>query len=448
MCPETMNSTKTNTNRIAAFRSLFLFGIWLALAVVWHQSSANDNDLVIEVEADQTLSGIVLDHLKSERFLAAIADYNNVEDSHAALPVSSQVRIPQPYLPLADFGEIVYLKGNVSHQQGNRLVNPPVQGGQVFEGDIFTTGTNGFVSIQFRGGARASVQPASRMSVSLIDCIDASACKIGLVASQGEILSDIEKPADDVAPITYTIDTPFLSATVRGTRFYASANGETSRLGVTRGAVGASADSAGFDLAQGQGLLAGEGLAPAEVELLSAPLHTITEDDRLISREDNFYWRQLEQAQAYKVIVATDEALSQQYSVTETILPRWVPEVQPGEYFVSVSGLDQNGFAGLPAKRKIRFASVDDENPPALSVEKQGSTLRIKPLAEINEPVQLLLANSLDVDAPYEHRILQNLSDSIELDLDADLDWLIRARRVLGQFSVSSYTDSYFFSGN
>ncbi len=443
-----MNSTKTIYDKRSGYRAFFLIAIGIVLGIVWHQSVARDDDLVIPVEAGQTLSEIVKAHLKSERFLVAIAAYNDIEDSYAPLPAGDDIRIPLPYLPMADFGEIVYLKGNVSHQQGNRLVNPPVRGGQVFEGDIFSTGTDGFVSIQFRGGARASVQPSSRMMVGVIDCLDISACRIGLTAAEGEIFSDIEKPANDAAPITYTVDTPFLSATVRGTQFYASADGQTSRLGVTRGAVGAAANAAQFDLDQGQGLLAGEGIAPAAVELLDPPMHTIDEDGRLISREDNFYWQQLADAEAYQVIVASDEAMSQQFSVSRTILPRWFPEALPGDYFVAIAGLDENGFAGLPAKRRIRYASVDDETAPSLAVEKQGSTLRITPLADIAEPVQLLLANSLDVDAPFEHRILQNLSEVIELELDADLDWLIRARRVLGPNSVSSYTDSYFFSSN
>jgi hypothetical protein len=443
-----MNLTKTKYDKRPGYRALALVGLWIALAVVWHQSNAENDDLVVSVESDQSLSQIVIEHLKSERFLVAIASYNNIEDSYAALPAGSQVRIPQPYLPLADFGEIVYLKGNVSHQQGNRLVNPPVAGSQVFAGDIFSTGADGFVSIQFRGGARASVQPSSRMVVGLIDCLDINACKIGLKAAEGEILSDIAKPADDALPITYTIETPFLSATVRGTRFYASSDAKESRLGVTRGAVGAAASDAEFDLNQGQGLLAGEGVVPAAVELLDPPIHTIDQDDRLISPEDNFYWQQMADAQGYQVIVASDEALSQQYSVTETLLPRWFPKASPGDYYVAISGLDDNGFAGLPARRKIRYASVDDETAPSLAVEKQGDTLRITPLVDIAEPVQILLANSLSVDAPFEHRTVQSLGDGIELELDADLDWLIRARRLLGPYSVSAYTDSYFFSSN
>ena len=197
-----------------------------------------DADRYVVVEEAQSLQQIVERELQSARFAKQIANYNGIKSVTSIVPVDTTIQIPKPYLSKRDFGQVVFTKGDVVHTQESLVVNPPARGAYVHEGDVFTTGEDGFISLKFMSGSVVNVQPESRVSIEDIDCADIkTSCVIALNAHEGEIESQITPRPAGQPPVKFTVSTPFLSAAVRGTAFYVNVNEGADRIGVTHGLV-------------------------------------------------------------------------------------------------------------------------------------------------------------------------------------------------------------------
>ena len=235
----------------------------IAMAALFSVETANtaSDDLVVEISEAQTVKQVVENELNSSRFADQIAAYNGIESISTILPAGASLQIPRPYFDGSNFGRVAFVKGSVVHTQRDLVVNPPSKGSMVFRGDIFTTGPDGFISLNFNSGASINLQPDSRVSVVNLDCIDETVkCVIALNADRGEIQSDITPRPDGQPPVQFSVDTPFLSAAVRGTAFYVNVEEGADRIGVTQGSVAAAAGNADNELARGEGLLAAAGV--------------------------------------------------------------------------------------------------------------------------------------------------------------------------------------------
>lgn len=403
-----------------------------------------ENDHAVVVSESQTLQQIVEHELQSSRYAKQIATYNGYDADTSVVPIGATIKIPKPYLQQRDFGQVVFAKGDVVHAQQNLVVNPPAKGAQVFKGDTFSTGEDGFVSLKFSSGSVVNVQPQSRVSVKDIACADETvSCLIALNAEQGEIESSVTPRPEGQPPVEFTVTTPFLSAAVRGTAFYVNVEEGADRIGVTHGLVATDVNGSANELPKGKGLLAEASVEPELVDLLEAPEIMLSESAAIYSSEDTIRWRAMQAAQRYRLTIAQDDALTSPLLVDdlqETKLLLAEP-LTPGQYFLSVAGIDSKKFLGLPATMQFNIAEIVDEENVDLQVTRVNGTVNVAPI-EYNGTVELVISNDLN-DPTELQRITGTLTDGLSLELSESQDWVIRARKVISPTSVSVYSDHY-----
>lgn len=418
-----------------------------ALSVA-ENSDQSQEDLVVIVRAAQTVEQVLTEELKSTRFARQIAEFNNIASATTVLPVGTTLSIPRPYLDSLDFGRIAYVKGDVTHKQTELVVNPPPKGAQVFDGDIIQTGVDGFVSLSFKSGARVHVQPESRVVITNIDCLsDDGKCAISLEATEGQVGSEVTPRPDGQPPIEFSIETPFLTAAVRGTAFYVDLDGDVNRIGVTKGLVATASGDTNNDLPKGKGLSVADGIAPELVDLLTPPALSLTGDRIILSEQDDIAWQLLDGATTYRADIAADESMAEQLvSLTTDALSFDTPTLAPGDYFLAVAGIDNKNFLGLPARRKVAVAEIEAGQAPELSITRQDD-VTVLSVPDNDGPVELLIGNSVNERATST-RILETGSDQLSLNLDPAKDWVFRARKILGSHKVSAYSQYYVYEAS
>ncbi len=414
-------------------------------AVLFGGISASPDHIVI-TRVEQSVEQIVAEELQSTEFARQIATYNGIATIDTMIPAGSTLQIPAPYMQTVDFGRIFFVKGDVTLTKSDLVVNPPGNSTKVHRGDILKTGKDGFVSLRFNSGATINLQPKSQVIVSNIDCAStARACLIKLSATQGQMHSEVEPRPEDAPQVEFSVDTPFMSAAVRGTAFYVDVENSVNRIGVTRGLVDTESAGAQYELPRGKGLSASESTPAAVVTLLSPPEMRASENPVLLSAEDTFNWQPLGGAIAYEAKIATDSNMSEPVVVAEVAGVFYQPELLPGSYHFSVSGIDRQKFAGLPVQQEFSFAEISDAAPPRLDIERHDETVILK-VPGYNGTMQLLIGNSIETD-DYQVRTISDASEAIVLDLPRDQDWVFRARKVVAPLLVSGYSDYYVLNG-
>jgi len=416
----------------------------LALAIPLSLVKADaEKDHVVIVKHPKSVKQVVEDQLLSTRFAKQIATYNGIDSISTILPGGASLQIPQPYMQDRQFGRVVFAKGDVTHSQRRLVVNPPAKGAFVFNGDTFTTGGDGFVSLSFSSGTVVNLQPESRVSIADIECADETVdCVIALNAEKGEVSSQITPRPEGQPAVKFSVKTPFLSAAVRGTAFYVSVEEGADRLGVTEGLVETDVNGTSNDVPLGKGLLAKTGVDPSVVDLLAAPELAVGAEKTIYSSQDKLFWKTLDNAQQYRLAIAQDESMSQPVFVENLDSnSAALPVDAPGIYYVTVAGIDEKMFVGLPATASFSYASIDDQEKLELEIERGGDAVEVAAPSHTGS-VELLIGNSID-DSFSERRIIDDLSGGLSLDLDPEEDWVIQARKILSDTSVSVYSNQY-----
>jgi len=352
----------------------------LAFGIPFTLVNANsEEDHIVIVRQSQSIEQVVEDELQSSRFAKQIATYNGFDSISTILPGGTSLQIPQPYMQGRQFGRVVFAKGDVTHSQSRLVVNPPAKGAFVYNGDTFTTGGDGFVSLSFSSGTVVNLQPESRVSIADIECADETIdCVIALNAEKGEVSSQIEPRTEGQRAVKFSVETPFLSAAVRGTAFYVSVEGDADKLGVTRGLVATDVNGTSNDLPKGKGLLAKAGVAPLVVDLLAPPELAIGTEKIIFSPEDKIHWKAQSNAEQYRLVIARDESMSQPIFVENlTSNSATLPVEAPGNYYVAVAGIDDKKFVGLPASTQFFYASIDDQEKLELQIQRGGDVVDI-----------------------------------------------------------------------
>jgi len=298
--------------------------------------------------------------------------------------------------------------------------------------------------LSFNSGASVNLQPESRVSVVDIDCADAARkCVIALNADKGEVHSEITPGPAGQPAVEFSVDTPFLSAAVRGTAFYVDVDQSANKIGVTRGMVAAESNGTANDLPKGKGMLAVPEEAPVVVDLLTPPELSAQDDENVVfSMEDVVSWNELEGAVKYRVAIANDPSMVNPLLVQEVTDNFVVPAVDSvGEYFTSIVGIDDQGFIGLPLNTSFQYVLIEDADPPELVIQRVGSVAEIS-TPGYDGPVEIQMSNSID-GAVVERHMLDSMSEGVELELSPARDWVFRARKSISETSVSRYGNEY-----
>jgi hypothetical protein len=424
---------------------------WLCLTASFVSVSAvaGTNDHVVVTKKEQTVKAVIQSVLQSTRFADPIASYNGFDSIATVLPLGTTVRIPKPYIEVLNFGQIAFVKGDVTLAKSDVVVNPPGKGALVHNGDIIRTGESGFVSVSFHSGAQFNLQPGSVVQVNNVRCLEPTQkCVIELDAQKGSVSSEIQPRPDGEPPVEFSVTTPFLSAAVRGTVFYVDVEDEINRIGVTRGLV--AADSAGtqVDLPKGKGMAASASSPPQEVNLLPEPVFAGVERQTVFSREDAFSWSAIDGADAYLVKLASDPAIAEIDLMSEVETTDYTADLRAGDYFLSVAALDASDFVGLPLIKPVRFAEITEDAQPELKIERREGVVTLQlagDSAEHSGPVELIVSKSID-DRPEDIQIIENLSQPLTLELAEDQTWVFRVRKLIGPYAVSAYSNHYQLS--
>ena len=412
------------------------------IAILAANAMAAPDDHTVIVRNAQTVKEIVNAELQSARFAEQIASYNGIPNISTILPVGAKLAIPRPYMKSLDFGRIAFVKGDVLHSQTDLVVNPPARGALVRNGDVFQTGLDGFVSLSFNSGARVNLQPESRVLINNIDCAKAAIkCVISVSATKGQVHSEITPRPEGQPPVKFSVDTPFLTAAVRGTAFYVDVSKAENRIGVTKGLVATDSAGAQNELPRGKGLSAKPGVAAKVVDLLEPPVLSVQSDILLVSAEDSISWGAIEGAISYQASIANDQSMSEPVFVTQTEKQSVSAELAAGDYYLNVSGVDENSFIGLPASVKINYAEITETEQPRLVIARRGAQVELS-MPDHEGEMQLLIGNSIDSEE-FASRTLANAAELLTLDLDESRDWVFRARKITGAHQVSAYSDYY-----
>ncbi len=427
---------------IAIFRKVVSTACVCTLAAGLSVSTAATQDHVVVISESLTLEQVVERELLSNRFAKQIATYNGIDGISSILPIGSSLQIPQPYM-VKNFGRVAFAKGDVVHTQRDLVVNPPVKGSMVYVGDIFSTGQDGFVSLSFNSGTSVNLQPDSRVSIVDVDCANETVrCVISLNADRGEVHSEVTPRPEGQPPVKFKVDTPFLSAAVRGTAFYVNVEDGADRIGVTRGLVAADANGKSNSLPRGKGMIAEAGVEPSVVDLLPAPDLSMSSERLMLSNEDTISWNALIGAEQYRFTIATDEAMAQPVSVQQVQKTDIQPLLTaPGQYYLTVAGIDKQQFVGLSATTNFSYASIDDTEALQLEIQRSNNIVDIS-IPDYSGRVELLISNAIDSNSA-SRRVIDDLSQVVALDLDPKRDWVFQARKVLGETSVSTYSNQY-----
>ena len=116
-------------------------------------------------------------------------------------------------------------------------------------------------------------------------------------------------------------------------------------------------------------------------------------------------------------------------------------ELAAGDYYLNVSGVDENSFIGLPASVKINYAEITETEQPRLVIARRGAQVELS-MPDHEGEMQLLIGNSIDSEE-FASRTLANAAEFLTLDLDESRDWVFRARKITGAHQVSAYSDYY-----
>ena len=325
----------------------------------------------VVVQEGETLRSIARREFGKSGLSSMLANFNALQESDA-LFAGQIIRIPL-FTPVErQFATVIFVKGDVV--KNNIEVK---RDDKVYLHELLVTGEAGFAAIQFSSGSVVTLQPNTHAKLERLNCLDSDAsCLIVLDSAQGEVSSDVNRR--DGQPTEFTIKTPYASAAVRGTIFEMNAVSSKLLVGVTEGEVllqGAS----DLPLDQGFGTVAQVDLPPLDpIALLPAPVYRYI--PTRAAKGDTISWWALSDVEQYLINLSSDEdglEVVANYNETQGILA--VDDINAGEYFMNVRGIDSNGLKGFKSPTKIVVAAIDENvEPVETEVSRVGNEFLVK----------------------------------------------------------------------
>lgn len=429
-------------------------GITLCVTPVYAQSDSQADDgvedLYITIEAGDTFTGIVSRELIGLDAWGDVARFNKLESPDLLSP-GDVIVIPAEILRRRNYAKVVFVKGGAIHHSIARDAKEEVvRGAKIYPGDLIETDENGFVSMSFVGGSSVKVQPESKMRINVIKCIDKDdACEIKLNSENGRLSLDVQSVGFE-KPTKFSIDTPYASAAVRGTRFDFDID-KGNILGVTDGVVEISLNGVSNNIDIGKGVLAGEGRSINDTyDLLVQPPFRLSDDINRVSTEDVISWDVVSGASKYLVAYAGSETM--QDVVVSLTEPDNItkPDLSDGDYYVSARAVDPNGLRGFTAKKKISRVKIDPASvAPELEVLIRESDMQVTATGGTGA-VEIKVGNSLETIDTIEYLVATgthqlNVGQTITVPVDLSKQWYLQGRRVVNKNTVSPYGLLYFF---
>ncbi|MFK7890606.1 MAG: FecR domain-containing protein [Granulosicoccus sp.] len=413
----------------------------------------------ITVKEGDTLRSIARTELGRTGFAPLLAEFNNLVES-APLVQGNVIRVPV-FAPARDeYAEVIFVKGDVrllrsSSAQataqasvlGTSIPDPLMATAtalerleKIYSGDTIVTREDGYASVTFSNGSLINLQPGSTVILERLSCLESDdSCVVRVITQSGKVSADVD--VRDNQPVEFIITTPYASAAVRGTEFAIDAD-ENLKVGVTEGIVEIAAEQESVDVEAGYGVVVEPGQAPSQpIELLPPPVFKAV--PARLAGGDTVAWWPLQAVQTYVALLSADEAASEAFATFEITEDRiGFDAIEPGDYYLTLSAIDDNGIEGFTSNTRVTIADIDtDVEPVSTSVTRNGSEYLVA------------VADGPDFAAGYEIQISsdESFTDPLSVDVNErgqaifriDSNQIFaRARILLDPYSVSAFGEA------
>ncbi|MDH5573300.1 MAG: FecR domain-containing protein [Gammaproteobacteria bacterium] len=347
-------------NPFSKLRCLLIFILLLTSA---YSVNADDDGWNYTVMPGDTLTHISEKYLDRLNLWQQLQKINNIDDTTRLKP-GTVLYIPYALSGGSTFAEVVWVRGDAK-LIGDNTTTMLSRNMKLRMGQIILTGKDGSLTLRLMDQSRVLISPNSRIKLSqMIINRKSGQIKSELTIEAGAAESVIT-PTESV-DAHYEIKTPALSLAVRGTRFRVLVDSQTgmTRTMVLEGKVEASAQGQMVAVAAGQGTLATPGSSPAPARDLLEPPILINNPPVLEYLPIQFSWQPLEGAKHYRVELLDSNGSQQidELTVIDTQV-QW-KNLPDNEYQLRVSGIDDIGLEGKPAKYMFSLNATPE--PPML----------------------------------------------------------------------------------
>ncbi len=393
------------------------------------------NELItrsVVAKQGDTLAIIAREELGRSGLAPLLADFNNLSVNQSLTPGQS-ILIPLFTPSTREFATVVFVKGKVL--KGRKALNLD---DKIYLHELLITGDDGFASMVFESGSVVNLQPKTHAKLEKLNCLETDDnCLIVIDSAQGEISSDVKNR--DGQETDFRIKMPYASAAVRGTFFEVNADNEAIVVGVTEGEVLLNAENSDVPLDQGFGSVAEKGNAPsAPIALLPAPVYRYI--PTRAAPGDRISWWNLTNANTYLSSITTDEAgvdIVAGLNNEDSLLP--IKEMEAGDYFLNVRGIDPNGLKGFISSTRLTVASIDPDTAPVnTQITREGEQFLVEVVNPEGEAPGYEIQVSRTEDFTDPLSVDTNSSGSALFRLDSDKIFT-RARVLLEPKKVSEF---------
>lgn len=323
-----------------------------------------------KIVSGDTLGAIAKRYLGDVKLYQKLLDYNAVEDVNRIEPgVYMIIPIPKSRLKVSEVeadinaGKLIipkpaaavvkYVKGEVIlFKATDKKKHKVLSGTRLFEEDALSTGEGSFVSFECEDGSVVNVQSETKIKIkSLLRRKASGKTKYLFRMISGKLHALVNKLKTKDSE--FAIQSLGSIAGVRGTEFRAKIPEEdVTQIEVLQDAVALSAADAEVNIPENYGSKAKKGEAPMKPQPLPpAPqkLEQTSDDD---DEAFTFSWNKIDKAVEYVWTIATDEKMSNVFTVEQTDDPEieidW-EDLPVGKYWWSVTVIDADGFESKPS---------------------------------------------------------------------------------------------------
>ena len=332
---------------------------------------------------------------------------------------------------------IDFVKGYATIYPGNDTVLAlfAKRGMKIIEKDLIITGDDGFISMSFSTGTVVNIQPLSKISIEQINCKKKSdLCQVVLKAVEGNLNANVESQTDYESQ--FTIETPYASAAVRGTKFDVDVNDDRLLTGVTEGQVDVRSELGTVELPANFGTRVQTDQPPTTPKpLLSAP--TIIPKAVRYDSDGEFAWNKVTKTNQY--LVSLSNAFGLIYSKKQTNTRHSLNALNVGSYLAQVRAIDEDGFKGQCTEYEFDVVKIDKSTSgPTLTTTLEASeyTVLVEPQNATANLIELQFSATKYFEIPVN---LDVIAGEVGYSYRAGNSIYVRARSILNNTTVTPY---------
>ncbi len=379
----------------------------------------------------ETLRGIAQRELGKIGLAPHLAEFNNIA-LDSALQAGQVIQIPLYAEVEKEFATVVFVKGNV-RRDGQEVA----RNAEIYVNELLTTGDDGFVSIMFKSGTVVNLQSNANAKLKKLNCLEEDqSCVVEVEADQGELTSNVES---DLKPSDFRISTPYASAAVRGTVFDVSVTEEALGVGVTEGGVAIANDTDNVDLNTGFGSVTKRGQALGQpVPLLPSPVYRYI--PTRAATGDRVLWWNLSNVDDYVAQLTSDiegrAVLAESIGKATDFV---VGDVEAGDYYLNVRGVDQDGLKGFTSSTRVTVAQIDESLQPVdteISFDGNEYLVSVQNPSDQAPGYEIQVSSDPNFDDPLSVDINQRGAAVFRLDVDK---LYARTRMLIDPRTVSAF---------